>query len=224
MSPACVSWLWLLSFWFFSLFVLYFIKLYFVFHIFQICHQHVSPDCDFCLFYFWISLFRMLYFIKLYIVFYQIVFCILNFSDMSPACVSWLWLLSFLFLNFFVSYVVFHQIVFCILSNCILYSKFFRYVTSLCLLTAGFPERYSTTATRHNARCYHHHHYHRHHCHIYRHHHHRWGWGWGQLWLKMHSTPYPAYSHQSYGHHVGICHNVNYEGWWYDTVTFPPYT
>ena len=83
-SPGCD-----LSFWFFSLFVLYFIKLYFVFHIFQICHQHVSPDCDFCLFYFWISLFRMLYFIKLYFVFYQIVFCILNFSDMSPACVSW---------------------------------------------------------------------------------------------------------------------------------------
>ena len=33
---------------------------------------------------------------------------------------------------------------------------------------------------------------------------------------------YPAYSHQSYSHQVGICHND--EGWEYDTVTFPPYT
>ena len=33
---------------------------------------------------------------------------------------------------------------------------------------------------------------------------------------------YPAYSHQSYSHQVGICHSV--EGWEYDTVTFPPYT
>ena len=31
---------------------------------------------------------------------------------------------------------------------------------------------------------------------------------------------YPAYSHQSYSHQVGICHND--EGWEYDTVTFPP--
>ena len=30
----------------------------------------------------------------------------------------------------------------------------------------------------------------------------------------------PAYSHQSYSHLVGICHND--EGWEYDTVTFPP--
>ena len=30
----------------------------------------------------------------------------------------------------------------------------------------------------------------------------------------------PAYSHQSYFHLVGICHND--EGWEYDTVTFPP--
>ena len=30
----------------------------------------------------------------------------------------------------------------------------------------------------------------------------------------------PAYSHQSYYHLVGICHND--EGWEYDTVTFPP--
>ena len=33
---------------------------------------------------------------------------------------------------------------------------------------------------------------------------------------------YPAYSHQSYSHQVGICHND--EGWEYDTVKFPPYT
>ena len=33
---------------------------------------------------------------------------------------------------------------------------------------------------------------------------------------------YPAYSHQSYSHQVGKCHND--EGWEYDTVTFPPYT
>ena len=33
---------------------------------------------------------------------------------------------------------------------------------------------------------------------------------------------YPAYSHQSYSHQVGICYND--EGWEYDTVTFPPYT
>ena len=32
---------------------------------------------------------------------------------------------------------------------------------------------------------------------------------------------YPAYSHQSYSHQVGICHND--EGWEYDTVKFPPY-
>ena len=32
---------------------------------------------------------------------------------------------------------------------------------------------------------------------------------------------YPAYSHQSHSHQVGICHND--EGWEYDTVTFPPY-
>ena len=31
----------------------------------------------------------------------------------------------------------------------------------------------------------------------------------------------PAYSHQSYSHQVGICHND--EGWEYDTVNFPPY-
>ena len=30
----------------------------------------------------------------------------------------------------------------------------------------------------------------------------------------------PAYSHQSYSHQVGICHND--EGWEYDTVTFQP--
>ena len=30
----------------------------------------------------------------------------------------------------------------------------------------------------------------------------------------------PAYSHQSYSHQVGICHND--VGWEYDTVTFPP--
>ena len=30
----------------------------------------------------------------------------------------------------------------------------------------------------------------------------------------------PAYSHQSYSHLVGICHND--EGWEYDAVTFPP--
>ena len=30
----------------------------------------------------------------------------------------------------------------------------------------------------------------------------------------------PAYSHQSYSHLVGICHND--ERWEYDTVTFPP--
>ena len=33
---------------------------------------------------------------------------------------------------------------------------------------------------------------------------------------------YPAYSHQSYSHQVGICHHD--EGWEYDTVKFPPYT
>ena len=32
----------------------------------------------------------------------------------------------------------------------------------------------------------------------------------------------PAYSHQSYSHQVGICHNG--EGWEYDTVMFPPCT
>ena len=32
---------------------------------------------------------------------------------------------------------------------------------------------------------------------------------------------YPAYSHQSYSHQVGICHND--EGWEYDTINFPPY-
>ena len=32
----------------------------------------------------------------------------------------------------------------------------------------------------------------------------------------------PAYSHQSYSHLVGICHND--EGWEYDTVIFPPCT
>ena len=32
----------------------------------------------------------------------------------------------------------------------------------------------------------------------------------------------PAYSHQSYSHLVGICHND--EGWEDDTVTFPPCT
>ena len=32
---------------------------------------------------------------------------------------------------------------------------------------------------------------------------------------------YPAYSHQPYSHHVGICHND--ESWEYDTVTFPPF-
>ena len=41
--------------------------------------------------------------------------------------------------------------------------------------------------------------YHHHHCH--------------------HCHGYPAYSHQSYSHQVGICHND--EGWEYDTVTFP---
>ena len=30
----------------------------------------------------------------------------------------------------------------------------------------------------------------------------------------------PAYSHQSYSHLVGICHND--ERWEYDTVRFPP--
>ena len=30
----------------------------------------------------------------------------------------------------------------------------------------------------------------------------------------------PAYSHQSYSHQVGMCHND--EGWEYDTVIFPP--
>ena len=32
---------------------------------------------------------------------------------------------------------------------------------------------------------------------------------------------YPAYSHQSYSHQVGICRND--KGWEYDTVKFPPY-
>ena len=36
-----------------------------------------------------------------------------------------------------------------------------------------------------------------------------------------HHHGYPAYSHQSYSHQVGICHND--EGWEYDTVKFPPY-
>ena len=31
---------------------------------------------------------------------------------------------------------------------------------------------------------------------------------------------YPAYSHQSYSHQVGMCHND--EEWEYDTVKFPP--
>ena len=33
---------------------------------------------------------------------------------------------------------------------------------------------------------------------------------------------YPAYSHQSDSHQVGIWHHD--EGWEYDTVKFPPYT
>ena len=89
MSPAWVSWLWLLSFWF--LVYLFCISsnciLYFIFF------RYVTSMClltvTFVFFSFWISLFCMLYFIKLYFVFYQIVFCNLNFSDMSPACVSW---------------------------------------------------------------------------------------------------------------------------------------
>ena len=37
---------------------------------------------------------------------------------------------------------------------------------------------------------------------------------------KLDDGGLPAYSHQSYYHQVGICHND--EGWEYDTVTFPP--
>ena len=32
---------------------------------------------------------------------------------------------------------------------------------------------------------------------------------------------YPAYSHQSYSHQVGICHNDEWRK--YNTVNFPPY-
>merc|ERR1711989_276969 len=50
-------------------------------------------------------------------------------------------------------------------------------------------------------------------CNRHYHHHHNYN--------DNYDVGYPAYSHQSYSHQVGICHND--EGWEYDTVKFPPH-